>query len=136
MLAASVETLEQEVVALKLAAETRAKTAMVEDYFVVNEAEIQIAEDTGFSLVDPFCLQGPGVIDFSLAASFAREANTDANVMVDLMIGGQTVARAEIEDAEFPSNLSLSYRGKIEEDVDVMLVVLASDDTTIAPKHL
>ena len=43
MLAASVETLEQEVVALKLAAETRAKTAMVEDYFVVNEAEIQIA---------------------------------------------------------------------------------------------
>lgn len=86
--------------------------------------------------MDPFCLQGPGVIDFSLAASFAREANTDANVMVDLMIGGQTVARAEIEDAEFPSNLSLSYRGKIEEDVDVMLVVLASDDTTIAPKHL
>ena len=46
------------------------------------------------------------------------------------------MATAEIEDAEFPSNLSLSYRGKIEEDVDVMLVVLASDDTTIAPKHL
>ena len=136
MLAASVETLEQEVVALKLAAETRAKTAMVEDYFVVNEAEIQIAEDTGFALVDPFCLQGPGVIDFSLAASFAQDVDTDANVMVDLMIGGLTVARAEIEDSEFPSNLSLSYRGKIEEDVDVMLVVLASLDITIAPKHL
>ena len=86
--------------------------------------------------MDPFCLQGPGVIDFSLAASFEQDSSSSKNVMVDLMIGGQTVARAEVEDFEFPSNLSLSYRGKIEEDVDVMLVVLASDDVTIAPKHL
>ena len=133
VLAASVELLEQEVTTLKLAAETRAKTALIEDYFFVNEEELQIMSDTGFILVNPFCIEGPGVIDFNLAASFTISV---AAVRVDLMVGGLTVATSSIDDDDAPSNLALSYRGKIEEDVDVMLVVLASDNTTIAPKHL
>ena len=42
--------------ALKLAAETRAKTGLVEDYFFVNDAALAITVDTGFSLVEPFCI--------------------------------------------------------------------------------
>ena len=119
--------------ALQLAAETRAKTGLVEDYFFVNDAALAITVDTGFSLVEPFCIQGPGVIDFNLAASFSI---TDANLMASLMIDGISVAQSELQDNESPSNLSLSYRGKIDEDVDAMLVIMAADETTIASKHL
>ena len=127
------ELLEQEVTTLKLAAETRAKTALIEDYFFVNEEELQIMSDTGFILVNPFCIEGPGVIDFNLAASFTISV---AAVRVDLMVGGLTVATSSIDDDDAPSNLALSYRGKIEEDANAMVVVMAAGATNIEPKHL
>ena len=45
--------------------------------------------------------------------------------MVELMIDGVSVARAEVDDLEEPSNLSLVYRGKVAEDTDVLLVMMA-----------
>ena len=93
VLASSVEVLEQEVTALKLAAENRAKTGLVEDYFTVNEEEILFEGGVTYDLAEPFCIQGPGVIDFSLAASFASAEEVNR---VSLMIGGSIVAQAEI----------------------------------------
>ena len=52
------------------------------------------------------------------------------------MVNGESVAQSEINDSDEPSNLSILYRGKIPEDAEVALVVMAAAETTIEPKHL
>ena len=120
----------EEIESLKAAAATEASAALIEDYFNVNQDAINIGATTNFMLIDPFCIEGPSVLDFTLSASF----DTDVSVIsVELMVNSETVAQSSINDSEEPSNLSLIYRGKIAEDSQVVLVVMAEDDTTIEP---
>ena len=43
--------------------------ALIEDYFVVNENQIMVATAPMTTLIDPFCIEGPSVLDFALTAS-------------------------------------------------------------------
>ena len=117
-----VKALMDEIESLKAAAATEASAALIEDYFNVNTEAVTIGAATNFTLVDPFCIEGPSVLDFSLSASF--DTNIDM-IMVDLMVNGVSVAVADINDDSAPSNLSLIYRGSIPEDSQVVLVVMA-----------
>ena len=108
-----VKALMDEIESLKAAAATEASAALIEDYFNVNQEEVIIGAATNFTLVDPFCIEGPSVLDFTFSASFGSFVKT---IIVDLMVDGQSVAQASMNDSEEPSDLSLIYRGKIEED--------------------
>ena len=108
-----VKALMEEIESLKAAAATEASAALIEDYFTVNKDMITIGAVTNFMLIDPFCIEGPSVLDFTLSASFGIDVSV---VSVELMVNSETVAHSTINDSEEPSNLSLIYRGKIEED--------------------
>ena len=69
---AVVEALESEVGELKSAAQIRESAGLIEDYFKVNDADVEINADTNFTLVDPFCIEGPSVIEFTFSASFDK----------------------------------------------------------------
>ena len=45
-------------------------SALLEDYFVVNDGAIDIPAATDFALVDGFCIAGPSVFKFELSANF------------------------------------------------------------------
>ena len=50
--------------------------SLIEDYFKVNTDPISIVGTAGASiLVEPFCVEGPGVFDFSLSASILDQFN-------------------------------------------------------------
>ena len=72
---------------------TRATSALIEDFFVVNEsARMFDASSTNVQLVPLFCVQGPSVMEFSLTASFDDNSN---GVSLILKINGSAVAQAE-----------------------------------------
>ena len=114
-------------------------SALIEDYFNVNDGAIAVPAATNFALVDGFCIAGPSVFKFELSASFREEEERKDNleVMVVLMIDGQPVAQADVEDAEDPSSLSLIYRGRIAGPTDVMVIAISpSVAIEIADKEL
>ena len=87
---------------------SRESAALIEDFFTVNEMLIDSDLEDTYEV--SFCVEGPSVIDFSLASS-------DVNSGVySLVIDNVTVAQAEFFDMDGPSNLSLQYRGQITED--------------------
>ena len=49
-----------------------AAEALIEDYFTVNDTRIEIPGET-FTLVEPFCIEGPSVFKFELTATFSDE---------------------------------------------------------------
>ena len=132
-LADVIKTLQAEIETLQEDAEKEKSAALIESYFQVNDKKITISADTNFTMVIPFCVEGPSVFEFDLAASF--DLNVE-NIMVDLMIDGESVAQSEITDNETPSNVSLIYRGRIDENSEVIFAMMADKDTEIAAKHL
>ena len=86
----------EEIESLKAAAATEASAALIEDYFNVNQDMITIGAITNFMLIDPFCIEGPSVIDFTLSASFGIDVSV---VSIELMVDSETVAHSTINDA-------------------------------------
>lgn len=91
-----VKALMEEIESLKAAAATEASAALIEDYFNVNQDMITIGATTNFMLIDPFCIEGPSVIDFTLSASFGIDVSV---VSIELMVDSETVAHSTINDA-------------------------------------
>ena len=44
-------------------------SALIEDYFFVNDEEILIEEDVDLALIPSFCITGPSVFKFELAVN-------------------------------------------------------------------
>lgn len=113
--------------------------ALIEDYFKVNEDPIDIPHGVIVPLLDPFCIEGPSVFEFSIQASFVDEVKS---IMVTLMVDNTIVAQSQVNDEQAPSSLSLIYRAKMEnEHNQIMLVVTSQDDNAeniprIEEKHL
>ena len=110
-----------------------AMAALIEDYFFVNQEEIPIAEMTEVILVPEFCVTGPSVFKFELAVNLVKDVE---DIVVALMINSEVVAQAEADDFEAPSNLALIYRGAIEEQSDVKVILMARDEDQIDAKGL
>ena len=63
------EALMGSVMDLSDAAEVVAMSALIEDYFFVNDEEILIEEDVDLALIPSFCITGPSVFKFELAVN-------------------------------------------------------------------
>ena len=109
-------------------------SALIEDYFFVNQAEIVVEDMSEVALIPAFCITGPSVFKFELAVNLEEEIDETATVM--LLINSVVVATAAVNDAETPSNLSLIYRGAIEDVSDVQVIAMNSEDYTIDAKAL
>ena len=107
---------------LSEAAEEAAMSAVIEDYFFVNEEEIEIAAMTEVALIPEFCITGPSVFKFELAVNPFNEV---AMFVVMLLINDEVVAKAQANDMESPSNLALIYRGAIDEQSDVKVIAMS-----------
>ena len=84
-------------------------------------------------MVDPFCIEGPTVLEVALIASFTVAVN---DVMVSLMVDSTVVAQSQMNDEMSPSNLSLIYRGEVVSEAQIMVVMTSESNTTIPAKHL
>ena len=65
-----------------------ADAALIEDFFAVNDQQINLPPAVEVDLFTPFCLAGPGVFKFELSANIAL----DVNFAMALMINDDTVA--------------------------------------------
>ena len=79
------------VMGLSDAAETAAMSALIEDYFFVNDDVIEIPTTTEVALIPAFCITGPSVFKFELAANPADEVD---DFIVMLLINDEVVAEA------------------------------------------
>ena len=81
---------------------------------------ISLVEDVEMD-IGSFCIEGPNtVFNFALTASLdSMLANgLTRDIAFNLLINGNIVATAKLDDSEGPSNLSLIYRGRTELDVN------------------
>ena len=63
-------TLIEQVDAIAEAQQTAAEAALIEDYFFTNDDEtINVAVNTDFMLVEPFCIEGSTTFKFELSAN-------------------------------------------------------------------
>ena len=108
-------------------------SALIEDYFFVNQAEIVVEDMSEVALIPAFCITGPSVFKFELAVNLVKDVE---DIVVALMINSEVVAQAEADDFEAPSNLALIYRGAIEEQSDVKVILMARDEDQIDAKGL
>ena len=64
------ETLRTQITALEASGKVEDLSALIEDFFTVNSADLEFGDALGArELIDPFCVEGPGVLDFSLTAT-------------------------------------------------------------------
>lgn len=110
-----------------------AAAALVEDWFFVNENTIEIPEDIEAQLIPAFCVTGPGVFKFELAVNPSDSVD---DFLVMLLINDVLVAQAEVNDFETPSNVSLIYRGMIDDVSDVKVIAMSENDEVVLPKGL
>ena len=66
-------------------------SALIEDYFFVNQAEIVVEDMSEVALIPAFCITGPSVFKFELAANPADEVD---DFIVMLLINDEVVAEA------------------------------------------
>ena len=60
-----IDTLEGDLSDLQTMFEELKEAALIEDFFIVNEEQFVYLEGAGtISLIDPFCVNGPGVVIF------------------------------------------------------------------------
>ena len=74
-----------------------ATSALIEDYFFVNDELITIPGFADVPLIPSFCITGPSVFKFELAANPNEEVE---ELIIMLLINGVLVAQAEADDAE------------------------------------
>ena len=91
----------------------------------MNDAEITVAPFEEVPLIPAFCIAGPSVFKFELAVT--PRDNVDMFVVM-LLINDIVVAQASADDDEVPSNLSLIYRGSIDDVSDVQVIAMTGDD--------
>lgn len=74
-------------------------------------------------LFDPFCITGPSVLLLELTVS--TPVNMGSEIELELLINDVSVATAseDTTDADNP-NLTLAYRGSVEEESTVSVVVV------------
>ena len=80
-----------DVTELSNAAEEVAMSALIEDYFFVNDEEILIEEREDTNLIPAFCITGPSVFKFELALNLVDNV-TETSAM--LLINDEIVAEA------------------------------------------
>ena len=97
-------------------------SALIADYFTVNDTQIDLENLQTLNLVDPFCVAELSVLKFELAATFNEALDPRVNIArVRLLINDVPVANAEFIDREAPSSLSLRYQGRVDADSEVMV---------------
>ena len=113
----------------------RDAAALIEDYFEVNDMnDIITGSLARVDLVPAFCVEGPSVMEFALSGSFDAVRN---GVVVSLVINDLTVAQAEFDDSQTPSDLTLFYRGNIAAESQVKVEIFNKISlTAIAMQHL
>ena len=106
------------------------EAGLIEDYFVDNSGEpLDVGLDGSdgmaneIDLVDPFCITGPSVLLLELTVSTPEEMGSE--IELELLIGDVVVATAtEDTTDEANPNLTLAYRGSVEEESEVSVAVI------------
>lgn len=80
-------------------AEAALNSALIEDYFTVNDSQIDIFADLNPYIIDAFCIAAPSILKFELAYSL-DDSVPDNFVLsfVFLEINGVRVANSWFED--------------------------------------
>lgn len=106
-----------------------AASALIEDYFEVNDSTIEILNfSPDKSLVDPFCVTEPGVFIFQLSVNynFEESGGPFANLATELLINDVPVARSVQIDSAKPQNVVLFYEGEVSADTSITVLARAS----------
>ena len=69
------QELAKKISALKVADVRRESVALIEDYFFVNSDQVRVDGEAAVEIVSEFCVEGPSVIEFNLAASASLSGN-------------------------------------------------------------
>ena len=116
-------------------------SALIADYFTVNDTQIDVGTSTRAILVSPFCVAESSILKFELAVNFGEgvEFNffEETKVIFALRINDEGVAFAEFNDTDTPSSLSLRYQGRVDVDSEVFVdTSVRGDGVFIAAKEL
>ena len=106
-----------------------AASALIEDYFEVNDVTLSFPQGTSdTSLVGPFCVSEPGVFIFQLSVNynFAAAGGAFSSLRTDLLINDLVVARSVQFDPAKPENVVLFYEGELSGDATIEVTTTAS----------